>query len=294
MKVRFKYRRWGVMKYIGHLDMMRYFQKAMRRADIDICYSEGFSPHQIMSFATPIGVGVTSDGEYFDIQANSMKSSAETIAAPNATMADGVEVMECVLLPDNAKNAMSLVAAADYRLSYKEGYESPLSITEWQELVRREFTVADQFMIIKKTKKSEREINLKPLVYRLTAESGMGVGDMAAINHMADAGPVAGADDGTDAGDELDTGGGSDDGDGLATGEMAGTYEQGEKPEFFLQLSAGSTDNIKPELVLAALYERTGLAYDPLAIQIHRIEVYAREEESGRLVPLSAFGKEIQ
>ena len=44
------------MKFIGHLDMMRYFQKAVRRAKIDIRYSEGYSPHQIMSFAAPLGV----------------------------------------------------------------------------------------------------------------------------------------------------------------------------------------------------------------------------------------------
>ena len=67
MKIRIKFRKWGVMKFIGHLDMMRYFQKAVRRAKIDIRYSEGYSPHQIMSFAAPLGVGITSDGEYFDI-----------------------------------------------------------------------------------------------------------------------------------------------------------------------------------------------------------------------------------
>ncbi|MCI6205225.1 MAG: TIGR03936 family radical SAM-associated protein, partial [Lachnospiraceae bacterium] len=63
MKIRIKFRKWGAMKFIGHLDMMRYFQKAVRRANIDICYSEGYSPHQIMSFAAPLGVGITSDGE---------------------------------------------------------------------------------------------------------------------------------------------------------------------------------------------------------------------------------------
>ena len=47
MKIRIKFRKWGSMKFIGHLDMMRYFQKVMRRADVDIRYSEGFSPHQI-------------------------------------------------------------------------------------------------------------------------------------------------------------------------------------------------------------------------------------------------------
>ena len=53
MRIRIKFRKNGVMRFVGHLDIMRYFQKAMRRADIDIAYSEGFSPHQIMSFAAP-------------------------------------------------------------------------------------------------------------------------------------------------------------------------------------------------------------------------------------------------
>ena len=76
------------MKFIGHLDIMRYFQKAMRRADIDICYSEGFSPHQIMSFAAPLGVGITSDGEYLDIEVHESKSTKEAMADLNATMVD--------------------------------------------------------------------------------------------------------------------------------------------------------------------------------------------------------------
>ena len=50
------------MKFIGHLDTMRFFQKAIRRADIPVAYSEGFSPHMIMSFAAPLGVGTTSSG----------------------------------------------------------------------------------------------------------------------------------------------------------------------------------------------------------------------------------------
>ena len=60
MKIRIKFSKQGAMKFIGHLDTMRYFQKAMRRADVDIRYSEGFSPHQIMSFAAPLGVGLES------------------------------------------------------------------------------------------------------------------------------------------------------------------------------------------------------------------------------------------
>ena len=65
MKVRVKFGKQGVMRYIGHLDIMRYFQKCIRKANVDIAYSSGFSPHQIMSFASPLGVGLESTGEEY-------------------------------------------------------------------------------------------------------------------------------------------------------------------------------------------------------------------------------------
>ena len=52
MNIRMKFKKNGCMKFIGHLDIMRYFQKAIRRAEIDIAYSEGFSPH-MMSVLLP-------------------------------------------------------------------------------------------------------------------------------------------------------------------------------------------------------------------------------------------------
>ena len=59
MKIRIKFQKQGTVRFIGHLDVMRYFQKVMRRAEVDIRYSEGFSPHQIMSFASPLSVGLS-------------------------------------------------------------------------------------------------------------------------------------------------------------------------------------------------------------------------------------------
>ena len=90
--------------------MMRYFQKAMRRAEIDMCYSEGFSPHQIMSFAAPLGVGITSDGEYLDIEVHQSPSTEEALRILNETMVEGVEITGYAKLADDARTAMSIVA----------------------------------------------------------------------------------------------------------------------------------------------------------------------------------------
>lgn len=166
MKIRIKFCKDGVMKFIGHLDIMRYFQKAMRRAEIDICYSEGFSPHQIMSFAAPLGVGITSEGEYLDIEVASTRSSEASIQALNDTMVEGVRITGYVKLPDNAKTAMSLVAAADYELFFKDGYEAPAGMDEYREAIDHFYYETAEILITKQTKKSERVVDIKPLIYR--------------------------------------------------------------------------------------------------------------------------------
>ena len=145
MKIRIKFSKQGAMKFIGHLDTMRYFQKAMRRADVDIRYSEGFSPHQIMSFAAPLGVGLTGSGEYLDIEVLSTGSSAEMV---------------------KRLNDMSIVAACDYTIVLRDDYENGLSMTA-EEFYNGilDFIENGNLNIVKKTKKGEKEMDLKPLIY---------------------------------------------------------------------------------------------------------------------------------
>lgn len=172
MKIRIKFRKTGIMKFIGHLDVMRYFQKAIRRADVEICYSGGFSPHQIMSFAAPLGVGITSNGEYVDIEVHSTGTTAEMLERLNAVMAEGFEIAEYKLLPDTAANAMSSVVAADYTLTFRPGYEpEEESAEEWFKKLTAFFD-QPQVMVLKKTKKGEKEMDLKPLIYDLGVIAG--------------------------------------------------------------------------------------------------------------------------
>ena len=134
MKIRIKFKKHGTMKFIGHLDVMRYFQKAIRRSGVDICYSGGFSPHQVMSFAAPLGVGITSNGEYVDIEVLGTEDSRSMVRRLNQVMSEGFEIVSYRELPDTAGNAMSIVAAADYRVAFRPGYE-PEGMTqeEWFE-----------------------------------------------------------------------------------------------------------------------------------------------------------------
>ena len=155
------------MKFIGHLDIMRYFQKVMRRADVDIRYSEGFSPHQIMSFAAPLGVGLESRGEYVDIEVLSTDSSKEMLRRINENMVEGMKALSYRALPDDAGNAMSLVAAADYEVRFREGYE-PEDLDAFFAGIP-EFLKKEEILFLKKTKKGEKEINIRPQIYQMEA-----------------------------------------------------------------------------------------------------------------------------
>lgn len=162
MKVRIKFSKTDSMKYIGHLDLMRFFQKSIRRAEIDIAYSDGFSPHQIMSFASPLGVGITSEGEYIDVQLNQSIPSEDLVQLLNAQMVEGIKILSVKFLPDDAKKSMAEVFAADYSITF-----SPEASENIQLPFIKEFLSLDKIEIVKKTKKSEIVTDIKSMIYKM-------------------------------------------------------------------------------------------------------------------------------
>lgn len=161
MKLRIKFKKFGPVKFIGHLDVMRFFQKGLRRAEIDVAYSTGFSPHQIMSFASPLGVGLESNGEYFDVEILTPISSQDFMDKFNAVSVPWIQVTDVRLLPDKAGNAMASVAAAGYTISFRESRDFE---DGWHQKFEA-FMSQPQIMVTKATKKGTAEIDLKPAIY---------------------------------------------------------------------------------------------------------------------------------
>ena len=158
MKVRIKFSKTGIIKYIGHLDLMRYFQKALRRTDICVTYSKGFSPHMIMSFAQPLGVGVESIGEYFDIEVDDGEDVSLFKDKLNAAMAEGIKIIDAYRLPEDSENAMASVKAADYIIDF---YDNMPDL----KLLKDTFENNDPITFEKKTKTGSREVNIKEYTF---------------------------------------------------------------------------------------------------------------------------------
>ncbi len=168
LKARIKFRKYGHLKFIGHLDVMRYFQKAMRRAEIPIAFTSGYSPHMIMSFASPLGIGLTSDGEYMDIELREPIASKEAVRRLNEVGIEGIEVLNLVEIEDSKKmGGMSIFAGADY-LVYPKNGEFP---EHWKGHIG-DFLAQDAVNIVKKTKRSEKEVDILPMIYQMEVRSG--------------------------------------------------------------------------------------------------------------------------
>lgn len=257
MKARIKFSKAGAMKFIGHLDVMRYFQKAFRRSEVKIEYSKGFSPHQLISFAAPLGVGLTSDSEYLDIVVTDSGSSKEMVDQINKVMTEGFHVLSFKKLDEDSKNAMSIVAAADYLVSLKDGYEL---VEDFQKKFTR-FLNQDSITILKKTKKSEVLMDIKPFIYYFSF-------DKADFNKQVNRKENTNA-------------------------SVADTYENG--ITLYLRLATGSVTNIKPELVMEAFCQYIGIAFNKYAWGYHRLEVYANmgKDDEREFVPLDDLGTEV-
>lgn len=165
MKVRVRFEKKGVLKYVGHLDMMRYFQKAISRANLPIAYSEGFNPHQIMSFGNPLGLGMTSSAEYMDIELLEEVPSLDGINLLNKQMVSGIKILSFRYLPDKAKNAMSATCASSYKIELNDKIEE--AIGDMSDISQRidDFMSLEECIIAKKTKKSTRKLDILPLIY---------------------------------------------------------------------------------------------------------------------------------
>ena len=97
-KIRIKYKKGEPVKFISHRDLMRAFQRALRRTGLPVAYSQGFNPHMKISWGNALKVGATSEGEQAEIQFDGWIKPNELKEALNANLPGGLEVLEAFVV----------------------------------------------------------------------------------------------------------------------------------------------------------------------------------------------------
>lgn len=152
------------LRFISHLDLQRFFQRAVNRTGLPIAWSQGFNPHPVMSFGSALALGWTSEYEIIDIKLSAPMGRKRTEDAIRAALPEDLPVLEVRMVDDRHAAPMALVKMADYRVTL-EGESAPAVLEQIPAFMARERVTA-----VKKTKSGEKEINARPMVIELTPD----------------------------------------------------------------------------------------------------------------------------
>ncbi len=168
MKVRYliKFTKEADIKFVAHLDLMRTIQRIIRRSGLPIEYSKGFNPHMTLSIAQPLSVGVYSEGEYMDIVLKEELDIDEVLNKLNERTASGIKFLKAIkipLIPNEKKvpQSMALVDGARYTVKIEYNDTSKFE-EEMKNLLEKK-----EWVMTKRTKKGQSEVDIKPLVHEL-------------------------------------------------------------------------------------------------------------------------------
>ncbi|ADL12109.1 TIGR03936 family radical SAM-associated protein [Acetohalobium arabaticum] len=165
MKIRAKMAKGDEVKFISHLNLMNTLTRALRRARIPIKFSQGYTPRPAISFGSALAVGVVSKSEYIDFELETDFSVKKFKEDLNEELPPGIRILKVKEIPENTKSLMAVINAARYRIELK--MEDTIDKSEAEEMLA-DFLSRDEIMIIRKRRnKSDREFNLRPMVFEL-------------------------------------------------------------------------------------------------------------------------------
>lgn len=96
----------GDLVYLSHLDLVRLFERAFRRAEVPLAFTQGFNPHPMISFAAPLSVGVSSEAEYFDVVLSEPLAVEQFISTLNDTLPEDIQILQAVQMDEKQGRAL--------------------------------------------------------------------------------------------------------------------------------------------------------------------------------------------
>ncbi|MFI1988427.1 TIGR03936 family radical SAM-associated protein [Actinoplanes sp. NPDC020271] len=157
-RIRLRYAKRGPLRFTSHRDFARAFERALRRAGVPIAFSQGFTPHPKISYASAAPTGVGSEAEYLEIGLQAETDPEQLRVALDAALSPGLDVLEAV--PAGAGSLADRIDASLWRLELFE--VTPATAQEAVEA----FLAADEVLVERMTKQGRRSFDARAAVVR--------------------------------------------------------------------------------------------------------------------------------
>lgn len=161
MRLRVRYRKQGRLRFIGAIDVGRVWERALRRADLPIAYSEGFSPHPKVSFTDALPLGYASDGEYAELTFAGPIDIPSAVAALNPAFPEGMSVTTAVEVADGSPKFAKLLQASAWDVVYPDGADLSRTV--------RAAADAAALVVPRERKGESTDVDIRPAIHQISS-----------------------------------------------------------------------------------------------------------------------------
>ncbi|SDY07577.1 radical SAM-linked protein [Modestobacter sp. DSM 44400] len=173
-KLRLRYTKRGPLRFASHRDLARALERALRRAQVPMAFSAGFSPHPKVSYMGAAPTGAASEAEYFEIGLSERRDPEQVRAALDASLPPGIDVLECVEAGEGTGSLADRLDATRWRVDLP-GVDAGELATAVEAMLAR-----SEVMVTKRTKNGTREVDARAAVVNASVAEEAG----CAILHM--------------------------------------------------------------------------------------------------------------
>lgn len=165
MRIRVRYEKAGKVRFISAIDLGRVWERALRKADLPIAFSEGFSPRPKISFTDALPLGYASTGEYAELAFVVPVTLESCVRALNMVFPPGVRVSHAVEVADGAPRLSGWLTASCWDVTYAD----VPGLAEAVDAVRS----AQTLPVLRQRKGLARTVDLRPAIHRISGDNGV-------------------------------------------------------------------------------------------------------------------------
>ena len=160
MRIRITFSKQGALRYTGHLDLHKLWERAARRAELPLAYSQGFHPQPKMSLAAALPLGFSSTCEVLDMRLERDIELGDLRKRLNETLPPGIRVAHIEQADERAPALQTQVVEAEYKVELREPVDP-------SELKRRiESALAAESIL---RERRGKKYDLRPLIQSIEA-----------------------------------------------------------------------------------------------------------------------------
>ena len=163
MKMLVVFEKFPRIRHIGHLDLMRAMQRALRRSSLPVKFSQGFNPHLLLTFAAPLSVGMAGKREIMEVPLAADVAEEDFLKKLNAALPPELPCLSARIVDDKHPASMASLYAAKYEILIDNNGAAICNAIP-------AFLAQESIMALRKTKSGEKMVDIRPMIFDIEAQ----------------------------------------------------------------------------------------------------------------------------